>query len=292
MSKFDDADSLGSLPRAKIGDYLLAIGDVTEAGHFQPGAVEVQGIFGKKPYEHTGCILGYIPEVTDKATSISAIQGTSKIAGDKSLIGKRIKISLDKFYVHQYPGLGQHTILCEFSGKNQVSNEAEELRFALQLVCNDKAAAAISGAPIFMGVTVGADGISFEGRTVNVSSKGNEALLSAFETPAFKNGLSLLSTAQPALKPFSELTTSVVKSIAGASKNMQMHKFNLGLDFGDGASSTRLRTGSFIIAQSDESKWSWDDYQWNQDSQMLEFKHDNQQAIEFNYLVIGVSNFS
>ncbi|MFN4329529.1 MAG: hypothetical protein ACK4FF_11695 [Limnobacter sp.] len=100
MSKFDDADSLGSLPRAKIGDYLLAIGDVTEAGHFQPGAVEVQGIFGKKPYEHIGCILGYIPEVTDKATSSSAIQGTSKIAGDKSLIGKRIKISLDKFYVH------------------------------------------------------------------------------------------------------------------------------------------------------------------------------------------------
>lgn len=129
MSKFDIEDSLGMLPRNKIAEYLLDIGDIAEAGHFQPGAVAVQGIFGKRPYEHTGCILGYIAEATDRSTSISSIQGTSKIVGDKNLIGNRIKISLDKFYVHNYPGSGQHTILCEFAGKNQVSDEAEELRF-------------------------------------------------------------------------------------------------------------------------------------------------------------------
>ncbi|GJH18119.1 hypothetical protein CBA19CS22_16275 [Caballeronia novacaledonica] len=46
----------------------------------------------------------------------------------------RIKISLDQFFVHAYPGKGEHTILCEFAGKHQVAGEVEELRFALRMM--------------------------------------------------------------------------------------------------------------------------------------------------------------
>lgn len=222
----------------------------------------------------------------------SSIVGTSQISGDKSLIGKQIKISLDKFYTHSYPGFGQHTILCEFSGKNQVPDETEELRFALRCKSNDQASAAVASTPIFMGVTVASGGISFEGRTINVSSSGDESLLSAFDTPAFKSGLALLTSAQPALKPFSALAISAVKTIAERRKNVQVHQFDLGLDFSGSSTGLRLKTGSYIIVQSDNAMgWSWDDYHWNNSSHTLELKAEKNKSIPFNYMVIGVSEF-
>ncbi|BBB64245.1 hypothetical protein UNDKW_5972 (plasmid) [Undibacterium sp. KW1] len=152
MSKFSIGDSLGARSPGDIAEYLSLIGDTDAAVEFQNGQVSGQGLLGQvKAYKHIGAILGYLP-VPKRGEVNMPIQGISKLTGDVKIVGKRVKISLDKFYVAEYPGLGTHQILCEFTGKNQVSNETEELRFALRFKAGDKTSASVSGVPIFMGL--------------------------------------------------------------------------------------------------------------------------------------------
>ncbi|MEO8118165.1 MAG: hypothetical protein ABI606_02430 [Rhodoferax sp.] len=80
-----------------------------------------------------------------KFTSASAIQA------DCNLQGQRIKVTLDRFYVESYPGLGEHTTLCEFNGKTQVQPVSEVLKFAKKFVANDRSATAVTNAPVFSG---------------------------------------------------------------------------------------------------------------------------------------------
>ncbi len=289
---FSSNDSLGALSDSEISDYLLAIGDKEAAKEFLDGDIAGQGLFGvQKPWRHTGMMLGFVEQDDSDAGDVPVV-GVSQVRADKNLIGKRIKITMDKFYVESYPGRGTHDILCDFSGKNQIAGEAEELRLALRFKSNDKASAARSGTPIFLGVTVGEDGIAFEGRTVNLSSSSDEQLLSTFESPAFKSGLTLLTTAQPALKPFVGLAGSVVKFLANQGNNRQVHDFNLGLDFASGASSARLRLGSYVVIQTDETAWDWSNYVWDRNAMSLKSKRPHEGGAGFNYMVFGVAQFS
>jgi len=294
MSEFDLNDSLGALPTQEIRDYLIEIKDVETAGQFGTGLVSGQGWFGsEKAYTHTGAVIGFLPLAAQKTHTRLQIQGVSKLKGDPTIVGKRVKISLDKFYVSEYPGTGEHAILCEFTGKNQVLKETEELRYALRFKVKDQSSASVHGVPIFMGVTVGANGISFEGRAINVGSSGDETVLSTFDTPAFQNGLGLLLSAQPALKPFTSLATAVVKSIAKKSKNKQVHNFNLGLDFSDTNSSVKLQYGSYIVVQANDSNgWEWGDYEWNRDTNMIESIKEKGKQFPFNFMVFGVTPFA
>ena len=294
MNKFNPGHSLGSRPPNDIALYLAEIGDPTSAAAFASGSVSGQGLLGpKRAYTHTGTILGYVPETNGACETLLPISGASKIERDDNLAKSRIKVLLDKFYVHDFPGHGKHTFLCEFAGKNQVAGETEELRFALRSSANDRSSAGINGHPIFLGVTVGSDGISFEGRTVNICSTMDEAVLTTLESPAFKTGLSLLHSAQPALKPFSSLAEAVVRTIVNRKKNVQVHSFNLGLDFANSAGSARLRHGSYIVVQNDDATgWNWNDYEWNRDTQMIQFKQEPMREFPFNFMVFSVSPFT
>ena len=292
MSKFSSGNSLGARSPNDVGSYLSSIGDTDGAAEFLSGQAAGQGLFGSpKAWKHTGAILGYLPTPSKRSNVKMQIQGASKLTGDPNIIGKRVKISLDKFYVSEYPGTGKHLILCEFTGKNQVSTETEELHFALRFNANDKTSASLNGVPIFMGVTVGNNGISFEGRSINVKSTGDENVLETLGTPAFQNGLGLLVSAQPALKPFTSLATAVVKTIAGKSKNAQVHNFALGLDFEASGSSVKLQYGSYVVVQCDDTvNWNWEDYEWNRDTNTIDMKNKSG-SFPYNYMVFGVVPF-
>src|SRR6266568_3831298 len=123
VSKFNPDDSLGAQPPEDIKAYLLEIGDDQEALQSTTG----QGLLARRPWQHTGASVGFIGDSPAAEKIVSAFG----LAGDSSLRGQRIKITLDRFHVEKYPGLGSHRILCEFSGKNQIAGEAEELRFAV-----------------------------------------------------------------------------------------------------------------------------------------------------------------
>ncbi|MES2036671.1 MAG: hypothetical protein V4495_02445 [Pseudomonadota bacterium] len=292
MSKFSSGNSLGSRAPEDVGTYLNSIGDTATAAEFMSGQVSGQGLFGpQKAWKHTGAILGFLQTPAKKSSVKIPIHGASKVTGDTNIIGKRVKISLDKFYVSEYPGNGTHLILCEFTGKNQMSTETEELHFALRFNANDRTSASLNGVPIFMGVTVGNNGISFEGRSINVNSSGDENVLDTLGTPAFQNGLGLLLSAQPALKPFTSLATAVVKTIANKSKNAQIHNFSLGLDFEASGSSANLQYGSYVVVQCDDTlDWDWSKYEWNRDTNMIELK-DKSGPFAFNFMVFGLVPF-
>ncbi|MGN7877149.1 hypothetical protein ACTJKJ_26630 [Roseateles sp. 22389] len=286
MSNYDIGDLLGSRSPAQIAAYLQDIGDDEEAAHFLSGAGGQSFGLEARPYARTGMVLGFIPA----APGSTSIQSISAVTADEALIGTQIKVTLDKFFVYKYPGWGTHTVLCEFNGKNQVAGESEELSFALRFDTRDGTSPSIAGAPIFMGLTVGSDGISFKGRVVNVRNSTDDVVLATLDTPAFKHGLTLLSTAQPALKPLASLAAATVGAVMKRRQNALIHMFELGLDFRGSATSARLRHGSYVVVQSDAaSSWDWDDYEWNPGGMALHLKGQPEATPEFNYLVVGVS---
>ena len=293
MNSFNANDSLAAKSNRTIAEYLRLIGDDDAAMRFSDAGVAGQGLNrllgGQDQYAYSGILMGFIPSGS-KGKALQ-IQSAFELDPNMDLKGARIKITLDKFYVANFPGTGTHSILCEFTGKNQLSQAAEEMRFALSTTANDRSSAAISGAPIFLGVSVGQDGIAFEGRTVNVASSDDALLMDALGSDAFRNGLALLTSAQPALKPFVGLAGSVVKAIAGRTKNRQIYAFKLGLDFAGGATSARLREGSYIVVQADDVVFEWSAHTWNSDARsVVETATGN--PIDFNYMVFGVSRFS
>lgn len=290
MEDFDPAENLGALSPAEIGEYLLQIKDYDGAAPFMPGGVQAQALtLIDRAYLHTGMIMGFIgPRQNGEQVPIAAI---NTVQGDTRLIGKQVKVAMDKFYVHSYPGYGKHSVLCEFAGKNQVAGETEELRFALRFEASDRSGASVSGVPIFLGLTVGANGIEFVGKTVNVRSDTDDVILEAIDSPAFKNGLSLIAVTQPALKPLAGLASAAVKAIAKRSSNCQVHLFNLGLDFGGSATSARLQLGTYIVVQTNDTTWDWSQYYWESSSQNIKSQQGNQ-VPSVNYMAFSVTEYA
>lgn len=293
MNSFSPKDSLASKSNRTIAEYLHLIGDYDAALRFSETGVAGQGlkrVLGvQDQYAYSGILMGFIP-LGAKGGTIQ-IHSAFELDPDMGLKGARIKITLDKFYVANFPGTGTHAILCEFTGKNQLSKAAEEMRFAISTTANDRSSAAVNGAPIFLGVSVGQDGIAFEGRTVNVASSDDTLLMEALGSDAFRNGLALLTSAQPALKPFVGLAGSVVKAIAGRNKNRQIYAFKLGLDFAGSATSARLREGSYVVVQADDRVFDWSAHTWHSDSRSV-IETATGMPIDYNYMVFGVSRFS
>lgn len=287
----DQDDALGLQPIRTVIEHLRDIGDDDAADYLAfpaPGGQMFGTNWGDQSWGHSGMILGFItPEEGDLP---GAIHNASTLEPDPTLKGTRIKISLDRLYVHNYPGRGTHKILLEFTGKNQIPGDTEELRFAITTEARDRSSAPVSGTPIFLGASVGNNGISFEGKAINVASADDEVLLSALGDGAFKEGLSLLTTAQPALKPFVGLAKSVVTAVLKRSQNKTVYNFRLGLDFATSQTAAKLRHGSFVVIQGDEASWSWNDVRWNAGSQQIVRHYDNL-PIELNYMIFRVSPY-
>lgn len=283
--------SLGNKSPAKVIEYLRHIGDNEAADSLQAAGGAGQSLtlsWGKQVWGHTGILVGYIP--ADAKDQMVPIENGFALAPDPGLKDSRIRITLERFWVQNYPGLGTHKILCEFMGKNQIEGEPEELRYVLSTEARDGASASISGIPIFLGATVGKNGIAFEGKTINVSSGTDDDILAALNSGPFRDGLGLLTMAQPALKPFVSLASSFVNAVLKRSQNKQIYHFKLGLDFSNSQTSAALRYGSFAVVQIDDAGWNWENYRWNASAQQI-VKAATGEALEFNYLVFRVSPY-
>ena len=289
--EFSSADSLGSLPADQIARYLDEIGDAARAQALVEASVQGQNFLRPgAPFSATGAQVGFIaPNGTDTVVDVAS---AAQLVADTSLIGSQIKISFDRAFVYEYPGVGTHSILCEFVGRNQIKDETEALRMALRFRSADNAGVSTLGIPIFLGLTVGPNGIAFEGRSINVSSSADEFLLEALDGEAFKNGLALVNAVQPGLKPFIALMQGAVKNVVKRTRNTQVHHFNLGLDFSDSATSARLRLGSYVVSQTNRTDWDWSEFVWDRSSLSLRRRDAGAAAIDFNYMVVGVSPYT
>jgi hypothetical protein len=219
------------------------------------------------------------------------IRYAGTIAGDASLKGASVKITLDRLRVAEYPGAGIHRVLFEFAAQHQ-GEDTEAVRFALVTRVKEGATSAVVGWPIFVGLVVADQGVAFECRTVNVLNEGDEAVLGVLESDLFRKGLSLVSAAQPAIGPFVGLVTGAVKLVASRNRNVPVQEFRIGLDFSRNATSARLAEGSYIAAQIPETlegTWDWDAWVFNRRNGQIVGRADPTVTFPYNYVTFGVS---
>jgi hypothetical protein len=186
-----------------------------------------------------------------------------------------------------------HHVLFDFRARNQTKDgPVEDIHFNTTSRVLEGEHAPIMGYPIFVGLRVGEDGVGFEGFTVNVKNEADEQFLKLLESDAFKSGLTLAETVQPAIKPLSQMAVGMANAVASRNKNVKVQEFNIGLDFTDIATGARLAQGSYVVVQIPESLgavWSWSDWVYNPENGYIVSKANPAQTIPYNYIVFSVS---
>ena len=130
--------------------------------------------------------------------------------------------------------------------------------------------------------------------TVNVLNEDDEKLLQCLNTDAFRTGLQLLTTAQPALVPFSALAVGLTKTLSNRHRNIPVQAIDFGLDFSNIAPRPRLAEGSYIavqIPQTDQAQWSWQNWVYDPANGQLTSTSQPGQLIPYNYIVISISRY-
>jgi hypothetical protein len=298
---FENIPVIGSLPPEEIAAKLREMGDEETATELENiNTLEHQpttynrGLFQSKIWQATAHSFGYIPPNIESPQAID-IQSANNITPDNTLKNARIKITLDRLRVADYPGGGTHHILFDFYAQNQVAGCIEHLHFNSTYRVREGQQAAIVGYPIFIGLNVGTEGVAFKCFTVNIKNQEDEDALSFLESDVFKAGLKLAETAQPAIAPLSNMALGLTKAMAKRHKNVAVQEFYLGLDFSNITTRARLREGSYIAVQIPENKsrlWEWEDWLYDPKTGQIVNDYDRTQLIPYNYIIFSVSRYS
>ncbi|MGK7874646.1 MAG: hypothetical protein AB4426_15480 [Xenococcaceae cyanobacterium] len=250
------------------------------------------GLIKQQPWMQATHQFGYIAQRQPRSKEPQGIEYPGAIAADAALKNSRINIRLDRLRVHKYPGGGTHKIMVNFAARNQVADSQETITFSQTYRVAEGQTAGVTGYPIFIGLNVGSQGVAFECFTVNVNNEADQAILAALESPPFQNGLSLLTTAQPAIAPFTEITLGVVKALAKRTENVPVQKFFLGLDFEDAPMGIRLAEGNYIAVHvPSETAIEWHKWVYRPDIGTIVHKAESSETLPYNYLVFRVSRY-
>ena len=301
---FDDLPVLGALPPQEAAAKLREVGEVEAATALEaaPGEVKRGTTFGKrgirwpfqdKPWQHTAHAFGYLAPAPPGSDPLP-IQHAGNIKAHARLKNARIKITLDRLRVADYPGGSTHRVLFDFYAQNQVAGTLEHLHFNATHRVREGEQAAILGYPIFVGLNVGTEGVAFKCFTVNVGNEADEAFLGFLESDVFKEGLKLASTVQPAIGLFSETALGLTKAIATRNRNVPVQDFYMGLDFSHIPTRARLAEGSYLAVQIPETfqtVWDWSEWVYNPANGRVVNKDDPSQLIPYNYVVFSISRY-
>jgi hypothetical protein len=244
-----------------------------------------------QPWSYTTHQFGYIAPRPNGSVENQTIQHPGAIKTDVSLKNSQINIRLDRVHIYKYPGGGTHNVMVTFVARNQVGESQESVTFSQIYRVPEGNSAGIAGHPIFIGLNVGHQGLAFECSTINVKNDEDEAVLQVLESPTFQSGLKLLTTAQPAIAPFTTISLGVVKYLAQRHKNVAVQKLYLGLDFENAAMGIRLAEGNYIAVQvPTETSIDWDKWIYKPTLGTIVHKADDS-PLEYNYLVFRVSRY-
>ena len=297
---FDDLPVIGALSRTDAAAKLREVEEdaaadaVAEAARTEPARFGLSDLwpFRERHFQHTAHSIGFLP--TGSSAAPRAILGVGEVAADASLKNRRIKIALNALRVADYPGGGTHRVLFDFYARNHVPGATEDLHFNATYRVREGQRAAVRGYPIFLGLGVGTDGVALHFHTVNVKNDADEAFLDVLEGDAFKKGLKLATTAQPAIAPLASMALALTKSVAKRNRNVSVQDCYLGLDFTGTAMGARLAEGDYIAVQIPESfarVWTWDDWVYEPQSGLIVSRTEPGALIPYNYVVFGVSRY-
>jgi hypothetical protein len=241
-------------------------------------------------WRYTQHTYGHIAAGQSEEDELIPIQHAGTIAADESLRGQPIKVTLDRLRAADYPGSGIHRVMVDFYAEHQATEVTEKLHFTQTYRVLEEQDAGVIGFPIFIGLGVGNEGVSFKVFTVNVKNDDDEAVLNFLDSDVFNSGLKLIKTANPAIAPLTGLASGLVKLVAGRNKNVAVQDFYMGLDFTKVRTGARLAEGSYIAVQIPEGvAWDWSDWRYDTSSGVVVSVSDRAKAIPLNYLIFGVS---
>jgi hypothetical protein len=260
---------------ADIAQKLHEIGDEEAAQVYQRRADHTaealeSRFLPPRAYLNSQHQVGFIPRFTPGTERFQPVVAASNAPADPSLKNGRINIRLDHLRIYEYPqpllGLGgnSHTILFTFEARNQLPGGSEAVAFNQTYRARSGQDTAVTGNPIFIGLSVGADGVVFSCKTVNVANSSDEQLVGAINSEAATLGLNLLTTAQPALAPFVGVARGLCNSLATRRRNTAVQEITLGLDFESGATGARLAVGSYVVVQVERAnEITWSDWRYD-----------------------------
>jgi hypothetical protein len=292
---FEDIPVIGKMTASEAARKLQELSETDSGGKVRRGKSEKRWLWSDRtvPWQYTSHTFGFIPSSNLNSTNQVEIKHAGNIEPDHSLKNSRIKITLDRLRVFDYPGSGIHYILFDFYAQNQVQSQTEHIHFNQIYRVQGGEQAGIIGYPIFIGLNVGSDGVAFRCYTVNVKNENDERLLEFLEGDTFKNGLKLIETVNPLVPIISSVAIGLTKMIARRNKNIPVQDFYMGLDFTKTPTRARLSQGSYIAVQIPEAeKWDWSKWVFNPPNGQIVSKNNPTEAMPYNYLVFSVSNVS
>ncbi|PZF72572.1 hypothetical protein [Taibaiella soli] len=295
----DQIPVAGKLPKEELMNLLSSLGeDIDQQGEQLKGEEGVRkdfflNLFGQKAWIHTGHSFGFLPP-SEPGSEFISIRHAGNIEADQNLKNTRIKVTLDRLRVADYPGSGQHLVLFDFYAQNQLPGTIEHLHFTNTYTAREGEQAGIIGYPVFVGLNVGTEGIAFRCFTVNVKNESDEKFLSFLDSDVFKSGLELSKQLQPAIAPLSKMALGISEAIAKRNRNVPVQSFYMGLDFSKISTRARLREGSYIAVQIPETlvtAWDWDEWVFNPSNGQLVHADEPTKLIPYNYIVFGISRY-
>ena len=186
-----------------------------------------------------------------------------------------------------------HHVLFTFKAQNQLATMPEPVSFSQTYRVQQGQLAGIAGYPVFIGLNVGRNGAAFQCFTVNVKNDNDQAVLGFLDSPAFQGGLNLLTTVQPALKPFTNITLDLARMMAKRHENVAVQDFYLGMDFDEDTLGVRLALGTYIAVQvPDEATLNWAEWIFDPDSGGIVRQDDRKQSIPYNYVAFAISRYT
>jgi hypothetical protein len=295
---------IGALKASQAAQKLMLMGDEDVARDIRR-AMKMHGAdprfsaliwpFPKRPvpaYKYTEHAFGYIPKAAPGTVPSTDIKDAGNITADASLKGQNIKITLDRLRVYQYPGEGIHTILFDFYAQHQTPNagETQDLHFTQNYRVQEGSGAGITGYPVFVGLKVGNEGVSFKCFTVNVKNDDDQKVLGFLGSDVFKKGLQLVNTVNPVVPIVSGFATGIVDAFAHRNDNVPVQDFYMGLDFSSVQTRAQLREGSYVAVQvPDAVTWDWSQWVFKPANGQIVSKGTPSTGVPFNYVVFSVS---
>lgn len=298
---FDDLPVLGAMSPGQAVAKLREMGDLETALQLEsaPETIVRGGSqrgwwpFEDKPWQHTAHTFGYLaPHVP--GNDALPIQHAANIAADTTLKNTRVKVTLDRLRVAAYPGLGIHRVLFDFYARNQTPDGTEDLHFNAVFRVRNGQEAGITGFPIFVGLNVGSEGLTFKCFTINVKNEHDDAFLSFLDSDVFQAGLQLTSNLQPAIALLSGMTVALTRAVAKRRQNVPVQDFYMGLDFSTVSARARLAVGSYFVVQIPQalrSQWDWSEWVYDLANAQVVKRADKGQLIPYNYIVFSISRY-
>lgn len=247
----------------------------------------------KDKYLYTSHVFGFIPKDDQNVSNLVEISHAGTIQPDISLRNSRIRITLDRLVVIDYPGKGLHHILFDFYAQNQLQDHTEHIHFNQVYRVQEGEQAGIIGYPVFIGLNVGEEGVSFKGFTVNVQNEQDKKLVEFLDGDLFQSGLKLLNRINPITPVLSSFVKGFTEQIAKRNKNVPVQDFYMGLDFSSVRTRARLNQGSYVVVQvPDPNKWDWSKWIYNMKNGQVVYTNDHTRGIPYNYIIFSVSKMN